>query len=84
MKPGARPRTAAGATMDGMTASVIERLRRWEESGASWELIDYEEGIAVIVLRTRQGEPVDTIESDDPELVDFVEASGGAGGTQRP
>jgi hypothetical protein len=82
MKAAARHRLDAGGTMIGMTTSVVEKLRHWEESGANWELIDFEEGIAIIVLRTRQGEPVDTIESGDPELVDFVQASGGAGGPE--
>jgi hypothetical protein len=50
----------------------IEDLKRWEENGATWRAIEVSDQRAVVELRTCYGEPVDQLEGDAPELIEFV------------
>jgi hypothetical protein len=50
----------------------VEVLQRWEQHGAPWRLVAIENGRAMVDLCTCYGEPVDRLESDDPELLSFV------------
>jgi hypothetical protein len=50
-------------------------LTRWEESGAVWRAVHVSDAKAIVDLCTCTGEPVDRIESTDPELIEFVRRS---------
>jgi hypothetical protein len=47
-------------------------LERWEHHGATWRAIHVSDEKAIVDLCTCHGEPVDRIESSDPELIAFV------------
>jgi hypothetical protein len=47
----------------------VDVLRRWEEHGAHWRVVSLTEKHAVVELCSCLGEPVDRLESDDPELL---------------
>ena len=55
-----------------MGESAVETLQRWEEHGAHWRLLDLSEDRAVVELCTCYGEPVERLESSDPELLDVI------------
>ena len=51
----------------------VEKLRRWEDSGAVWRVLSRSGGTVVVALLTcSAGEEVDRLASDDPRLLDFV------------
>jgi len=51
---------------------TVADLVRWEESGATWRTLELTDERAVVELCTCYGEPVDTLQSDVPEVIDFV------------
>jgi hypothetical protein len=57
-------------------ASVAEHpivtLQRWEDGGAVWRAVHVSDERAIVDLCACTGEPVDRLESDDPELIRFV------------
>ncbi len=58
-----------------MGGSPVERLRRWEESGAVWRvLFGPSPQLTVAFLRCDGGEEVDRLVSDHPDLLAFVAA----------
>jgi hypothetical protein len=57
-----------------MPDTHVDILERWEDSGAVWRVESLTDTAAVIQLCTCTGEPVERIESDDPELIEFVRA----------
>ncbi len=60
-------------TADGIAASPVEILRRWERSGAVWQVVSRTETRVEIALMTcTVAEMVERITSDDPELLAFV------------
>jgi hypothetical protein len=52
--------------------SPIETLRRWEDSGAAWRALHVSDEKAIVDLCTCHGEPVEQLESADPELIAFL------------
>jgi hypothetical protein len=50
----------------------VEVLERWEHHGATWRTAHLSETKAVVDLCTCAGEPVDRLESDDPDLIEFL------------
>jgi hypothetical protein len=51
----------------------VERLRRWEDSGAVWRVIARTETEVVVALLTcTAGEEVGRLSSSDPDLLTFV------------
>jgi hypothetical protein len=61
----------------------IDALKQWEDNGAKWRAIEVTDQRAVVELCTCYGEPVDRLEGDAPELIEFVRAqreSEGRGG----
>jgi hypothetical protein len=52
----------------------IDALKQWEDSGATWRAIEVTDQRAVVELCTCYGEPVDRLEGDAPELIEFVRA----------
>ena len=55
-----------------MADDPVEILRRWEEHGAEWRLVSMGEERAIVELRTCYGEPVEQLESSDPELLAYL------------
>ena len=55
-------------------AATIRELEDWELNGATWRPLELSENWAVIELCTCHGERVDVVESEDPELIEFVRA----------
>jgi hypothetical protein len=55
-----------------MADDPVDVLTRWEDHGAVWRVVDLTDERAVIDLCTCYGEPVDRIESTDPQLLRFV------------
>lgn len=58
-----------------MGESPVEALRRWEDHGATWRIAQLSETLAILDLCTCYGEPVDRLESSDPELIRYVSAA---------
>jgi hypothetical protein len=52
----------------------VEELERWEEHGATWRALEVSRERAVVELCTCYGEPVDTVHSETPEVIEFVRA----------
>jgi len=55
-----------------MPETPIEILQRWEEGGAGWRVEPLTDERAVIQLCACTGEPMDRLESDDEQLIEFV------------
>jgi hypothetical protein len=55
--------------MSAMGANHTETLRRWEDNGAMWRAVHVSDAKAIVELCTCAGEPVERIESDDPDLI---------------
>jgi hypothetical protein len=55
-----------------MEETPVDVLERWEEHGAVWRVVSVGDERAVVDLCTCTGEPVERLESDDPELIRFL------------
>jgi hypothetical protein len=53
---------------------TVADLIRWEDHGATWRALEVTDESAVVELCTCYGEPVDTVQGDAPELIEFVRA----------
>ncbi len=51
---------------------TLEALKQWEDSGATWRALEVTDERAVVELRTCYGEPVDRLQGDSPDLIEFV------------
>ena len=51
----------------------LDVLRRWENHGAEYRVVHLDERRAVVDLCTCSGEPVDRLESEDRDLVRFLQ-----------
>ena len=47
----------------------VATLERWERHGAVWRAVHVSDAKAIVDLCTCHGEPVDRIESSDPDLI---------------
>jgi hypothetical protein len=61
----------------GVTDSPVDIVRRWEDHGAEWRAVHVSDERAVVDLCTCTGEPVERLESSDPELIRFIRDRGG-------
>ncbi len=52
-------------------ASIAE-LEDWERNGATWRAVEISDRRTVVELCTCSGELMDVVESEDPELIEFV------------
>ncbi|MEA2449045.1 MAG: hypothetical protein QOG63_977 [Thermoleophilaceae bacterium] len=57
-----------------MAESPVDTLTRWEDAGAVWRAVHVSDARAIVDLCTCTGEPVERLESDDPELIRFIRA----------
>ncbi len=55
-----------------MPDDPVEVLTRWEDHGAIWRVESLGDDHAVVVMCTCYGEPVERLESGDPELLRFL------------
>jgi hypothetical protein len=56
-----------------MNVDRVAELRRWQDSGAVWEVISrHGDTVTVALLRCDGGEEVDRFTSDDSRLLDFI------------
>ncbi|KRD14133.1 hypothetical protein ASE48_03690 [Mycobacterium sp. Root265] len=56
-----------------MTRDHVEELRRWEDSGAHWQVVARSaDRLTIALLRCDGGEEVERLVSDDPALLAFV------------
>lgn len=55
-----------------MRTGTIAELEDWERGGAVWKPVELSDEHAVVDLLTCSGEPMDRVESDDPEFIEFV------------
>ena len=55
-----------------MSETPVEILRRWEDHGAEWRVVSVGPDRAIVDLCTCYGEPVERLESGDPELLEFL------------
>lgn len=62
----------------GMAETPVEILQRWEEHGAVWRIVSIGDERAIVDLCTCYGEPVERIESDDPNVLEFLRARSSA------
>ena len=52
----------------------VAELTRWQESGATWQVIARtRRGVTVALMRCDGGEEVDRFTSSDPRLLKFVD-----------
>ncbi|HEX8860539.1 MAG TPA: hypothetical protein VGC06_15900 [Actinomycetes bacterium] len=63
-----------------MAESPVEKLQRWERSGATWRVISRSVGSAEVELCTCTGEPMERLVSEDPRLLEFLGERDGADG----
>jgi hypothetical protein len=55
-----------------MADDPVEVLRRWQDHGAIWRIVSLGHDRAIVDLCTCYGEPVDRLESSDPDLLRYV------------
>jgi hypothetical protein len=56
-------------------SEALERLRRWEESGATWRvLVRTPESVEIALLSCDAGEEMDRLRTADPAVLDHVDA----------
>jgi hypothetical protein len=56
-----------------MVRDPVEELRRWEDSGAHWQVVARTaDRLTIALLRCDGGEEVERLVSDDPALRAFV------------
>ena len=55
-----------------MRTTTVAELEDWELSGAFWQPVEITPERAVIDLCACSGEPMDRVESEDPQLIEFV------------
>ena len=53
--------------------SDVGRLRRWEDAGATWQVVARgADGLVIALLTCDLGEEVDRLASADPDLIGYV------------
>jgi hypothetical protein len=55
----------------------VEVLKDWELNGATWRAVELTDEHAVIDLCSCTGERMDRVQSDQPELIEYVRVRGG-------
>ncbi|MEV0358418.1 hypothetical protein AB0H71_20445 [Nocardia sp. NPDC050697] len=74
-----RPLRATARLGDTMTDDPVAALRRWTDSGGTWQVIAGGAGaITVALLPCTGGEEVDRLVSDDPALRAYLDGRTGS------
>jgi hypothetical protein len=59
-------------------SEALDRLRRWEDSGATWRIVVRRPGdVEIALLTCDAGEQVDRIVTADREVLDYVDRAAG-------
>jgi hypothetical protein len=58
-------------------ALTIRELEDWEHHGATWRAVELSSARAVVELCTCYGEPVDLVQGEAPELIEYVRSRRG-------
>jgi len=63
-----------------METSDLERLRRWEDAGGTWQLAGTGATgeVRLVLCRCDGGEEVDRLVSADPDLIAYVRLGSGS------
>jgi hypothetical protein len=59
-----------------MSWTAVERLRAWEDSGATWRVVRVSATDATIDLCACTGEVMERLTSSEPDLLEFLAARG--------
>ncbi len=70
-QPGVSLHLRGQVSADRPPVTVVD-LERWVAHGASWRALELSDERAIVELCTCHGEPVDTLQSSAPELIEFV------------
>jgi hypothetical protein len=55
-------------------SEALDRLRRWEESGATWRVVVRRpDDVEIALLTCDAGEQVDRVAATDRDLLDYVD-----------
>jgi hypothetical protein len=65
-----------------MGESQVEKVRRWELSGATWRVVHRSGTHAVVELCACTGELMETLASTDSELLEYLDARSRAGSAE--
>ena len=58
---------------------ALARLRRWEESGATWRVVvRTPDDVEIALLTCDAGEEVDRLRTSDPAVLEHIDHGGGA------
>jgi hypothetical protein len=71
-------RRVGGWELVPMAESPVEKLQRWELSGATWRVVRRSAGSAEVELCACTGELMERLTSGDPRLLEFLDARAGA------
>jgi hypothetical protein len=52
--------------------ATIEQLESWRNSGATWRVLETTDRRVSLELCTCSGEPMDLVETDDPEVMAYL------------
>lgn len=55
-----------------MGGSKVATLERWADHGAVWRAVHVSDEWAIVDLCTCHGEPVERLESGEPELIEYL------------
>ena len=55
---------------------TVSELEDWELHGATWRAVEVRNDRAVVDLCSCSGEPMDRVEGDSPELIEFIRNRG--------
>ena len=60
----------------GSQTLTIETLEDWVRAGAHWRVLHHGDRRAIVELQQCTGVPVERLESDDPDLLAYLEGVG--------
>jgi hypothetical protein len=63
---------------EGSATVTVDYLKDWELHGATWRAVQISDERAVIELCSCSGEPMDLVEGNDAQLIDYVRSHGGS------
>jgi hypothetical protein len=61
-------------------SNPVADLERWRDHGATYRVLELRDERAVVQLCTCYGEPVELLESSEPELIAYLRGRPEAGG----
>ena len=63
----------------GTAEDIVEQLRRWQDSGAIWRVVQRDpSGVVIALIPCTGGEEVGRLASSDPAVLSFVGTRAGS------